>query len=192
MTYPPFYVLRHGETEWNRAGRFQGAANSPLTETGRVQARAQGELLRTIDLDVVQIFVSPKGRAFETAAIALSGRVPLLRTDDRLREIDIGDWTGARHDELRGVTGSTRPDTPDGALAIYDHAPGGEGFAGLRARCESFLADLTGPTLCVTHGITSRMLRALALGLPPARLGELPGGQGVIHIVRDGQHETLA
>ncbi|MGX9354477.1 histidine phosphatase family protein [Roseobacteraceae bacterium S113] len=188
---PPIYVLRHGETEWNAQARFQGAANSPLTEQGRAQAKAQGAALGQIDLGEMRVFVSPQSRAIETAALALGPLVSHMHTDPRLRELEVGAWTGASRDQLRGVSGPTYADTPDGHLALYEHAPGGEGYASLRARCEAFLAELTGPTLCVTHGITSRMLRILALGRPTAQLGELPGGQGLVHVVKDGVHSTL-
>ena len=182
--------MRHGETEWNAQDRFQGGLNSPLTAQGRRHAERQGEILAQIDLSGVDIRVSPQGRAFETAAIALAARVAHLRTDDRLRELEVGDWSGLRKDEITAV-GETKADTPDGWLARLEFAPGGEGYAALRARCAEFLDDLAGPTLCVTHGVTGRMLRALAMGLPPAQMGELPGGQGNVHIVEDGQHRTL-
>jgi probable phosphoglycerate mutase len=190
MLYQTIYVLRHGETEWNAEGRFQGALNSPLTEKGRAQAARQAALLSQLDLSAFDVRVSPQGRAFETAAIALARLVPFLRTDDRLREIEVGEWSGQLRKNL-SVTGETLVDTPDGPLALYEHAPGGEGFAALRVRCEAFLASLERPTICVTHGITSRMLRSVALGIPAAQLGDLPGGQGVVHIVENEQHRTL-
>ena len=190
VRYQTIYVLRHGETEWNAEGRLQGALNSPLTETGRAQAQAQGKILATLDLSGFDIRVSPQGRAFETAAIALAHIVPKLHTDALLREIEVGEWSGQLKHDLRGL-GHTYEETPDGPLALYEHAPGGEGFAALRARCETFLQSLERPTVCVTHGITSRMLRTVAMGRPSASLGELPGGQGVIYGVKNGEHFDL-
>ena len=186
----PIYVMRHGETEWNAEGRFQGALNSPLTEQGRAQAQTLADTLAPLDLSAFDVRVSPQGRAFETAAIALSRQVLFLRTDDRLREIDVGDWSGKLRTEF-SPKGVALEDTPDGPLALYDHAPGGAGFARLRERCTAFLDSLTAPTLCVTHGITSRMLRTIALGRPSSSLGELPGGQGVVHVVENGVHRQL-
>lgn len=190
MAYPTIYVMRHGETEWNAEGRFQGALNSPLTPLGIAQAEAQGAALAQLDLPAFDVRVSPQGRAFETAAIALARRAALLRTDDRLREIGVGEWSGKRRDGLK-IDGKVPADTPDGPLALYEHAPGGEGFARLRARCEAFLADLSEPTICVTHGITSRMLRTVALGLQTSALADLPGGQGVVYCVSGGAHSAL-
>ncbi|MEO0767713.1 MAG: histidine phosphatase family protein [Pseudomonadota bacterium] len=190
MPFHPIYVMRHGETEWNAEGRFQGALNSPLTELGQAHARQLAQTLEALDLDQFDIRVSPQGRAFETAAIALARRASFLRTDDRLREIEVGDWSGQRRADVTPV-GLVLDDTPDGPIALYEHAPGGEGFAALRARCTAFLNDLDGPTLCVTHGITSRMLRTVAMGEPSATLGRRPGGQGMVHVVENGIHRTL-
>jgi probable phosphoglycerate mutase len=156
------------------------------------QARAQGALLDALDLSGIAVRVSPQGRAVQTAALALGHRNAMLHTDARLREIGVGAWSGVLRCDMVARSGPVGPDTPDGPLALYEHAPGGEGFTALKARCAAFLSDLSGPTIIVTHGITSRMLRCLALGQPPAALGELPGGQGVVHVVENGVHKTLA
>ncbi|KIC49035.1 histidine phosphatase family protein [Tateyamaria sp. ANG-S1] len=190
MTFQPIYVMRHGETVWNAEGRFQGALNSPLTEQGRAQAEALAETLAAHDLSGFDVRVSPQGRAFETAAIALARQVLELHTDTRLREIGVGLWSGKLRTEV-SPGGAVQEDTPDGPLALYEHAPEGEGFAALRVRCLDFLNSLTAPTLCVTHGITSRMLRTVALGQPSASLGDLPGGQGMIYVVENGVHRRL-
>ncbi|MEL7167226.1 MAG: histidine phosphatase family protein [Pseudomonadota bacterium] len=190
MSFAPIFVMRHGETVWNAEGRFQGALNSPLTELGRAQARQLGETLARHDLTGFDVRVSPQGRAFETAALALAHQVNYLRTDERLREIEVGAWSGLLRAECEGA-GPLHDETPDGPLALYENAPGGEGYAALRARCQSFLQELTGPTLIVTHGITSRMLRSVAMGRPSATLGELSGGQGMIYVVENGTHRRL-
>lgn len=190
MTFQPIYVMRHGETVWNAEGRFQGGLNSPLTETGQKHAQQLEATLSKLDLTQFDIRVSPQGRAFETAAIALSRQALFLRTDDRLREIEVGEWSGKLRADM-SATGDVLEDTPDGPLAMYEHAPGGEGFAKLRVRCTEFLNSLTAPTICVTHGITSRMLRTVALGKPSSSVGDLPGGQGMVYVVENGNHRQL-
>jgi broad specificity phosphatase PhoE len=65
-----FYLVRHGETEWNRLGRIQGATDIPLNDTGRDQARATGEKMQGRKWDV--IISSPLSRALETASIIAS------------------------------------------------------------------------------------------------------------------------
>ena len=186
---PELYILRHGETLWNAHGRMQGALNSALTDTGREQAARQGAILQGIDLAAFDVLCSPQGRAFETAAIALARQVTHVHTDTRLREIGVGDWAG----KLRAELSVGRPVTegPDGALELYEHAPGGEGFAALEARCSAFLHSLTRPSVLVTHGITSRMLRAIATGAGRAGLEGIGGGQGVVFHISGGSQKRL-
>lgn len=193
MALPDIYVLRHGETEWNAEDRMQGWLDSPLTERGEEQARAQGRLLRTHGIDQAPAYCSTLGRTRHTAEIALRDhRVP-IQFDHRLREINVGSLQG----QVRAEAKRTHPKLfrEDDWLSWYDNAPGGEHFAGLESRCRAFLSDIedmSEPVVIVTHGITSRMIRAMALGLTAADMGDLPGGQGIIHSVCDGRHETLS
>ncbi len=186
--YPELLILRHGETVWNAENRMQGQLNSPLTEKGRAQAARQAELLGARDLSGFVALSSPQGRAFETAAIAVARHMSPICTDDRLREIGVGEWQGRVRD---GLWNQPIEDTPDGPIAMYEHAPGGEGFDALEARCRGFLADLEGPAVLVTHGITSRMLRTVLLGLDRSELGNLPGGQGNVFHLKDKTQTEL-
>ena len=186
MAFPPLYILRHGETEWNAKNRLQGRFDSPLTPAGIAQANVQRDILGTCDLTGFTALTSPQGRAFHTASIALQGLVDGIETDTRLREIGVGDWAGHTRADLMAKT----PEAHD-TFGLYERAPGGEGFAALRSRCVAFLDDLDGPTVLVTHGITSRMLRLIVLGLPDADLRDLPGGQGVVFHLIDGRQNRL-
>ena len=178
------YLMRHGQTEWNVQGRLQGLLDSPLTPLGLGQARRQAWLMR--DLLHLPRYASTAGRAQQTARIVFAGLD--FRSDERLQEIDIGDCTGLRLEEMRqrhaGGSG-------DGWPAWYDRAPGGEGLAGLESRVRAFLDDLDGPALIVTHGITLRMLRLLAMGRPIGRLPEMEVWQGAVHLVRAGRQQVF-
>ena len=186
----PLYVLRHGETEWNVAQRMQGSLNSPLTARGRVQAAEMARLLAAeLGDDWPPVYASPQPRALETARIVTAGRTA-PRLDERLRELTLGGWEGMTLADIEAA----RP----GFFAASDpffwrfNAPGGERYDMFAARVGSFLDELEGGAILVTHGIVSRVLRGLALGLAPDELGDrLPGGQGVIHVVADGRHRTL-
>ena len=164
---------------------MQGELDSPLTELGMTQAQMQGEILGRCDLKDFAFYSSPQGRAFHTAAIALGGIAGLIRTDDRLREIGVGDWSGRLRAEL------PMPKGPNPLIAQYEMAPNGEGFAGLKTRVRSFLADLKGPAVIVTHGITSSMIRGLVIGEKAHRDGNPHGGQGCVYHLKDGEQQVL-
>ena len=186
---PEVLVLRHGQTEWNAAGRLQGHLDSPLTEKGLRQARRQHELLQPYDLTGFRFITSPQGRARKTAEIALAGLATQIETSSELMEIGMGAWAGATRAEIAQERMIDLQDL--GQIQFYDWAPGGEGTARLYERCAAFLGQLTGPAVLVTHGMTSLCLRLCALGWGLDRLADLPSGQGVVYRVKAGHHDEL-
>ncbi|HEV2821397.1 MAG TPA: histidine phosphatase family protein [Solirubrobacteraceae bacterium] len=182
-------LARHGETDDNRARRFQGRRNSPLNDTGREQARELAAEVR--DERVVAIYASPLARAWETAAIVgeVLGLEP--RPDERLVEVDVGDWAGRLHDEV--ATSEAQ------AYQAWVHAdeafrfPGGESIGEQHERVAAAMADIRtavdGPALVVCHGGTIRaallgVLGRDALALRPSngsvyRLPPVTGGDRV-------------
>ena len=94
-----FYLIRHGETDWNKGGRYQGCTNIQLNDAGREQARLLGERFKFLPLDVV--YVSPLDRAVATAAplAAEHGRTTLQEALNS--EVIIGAWAGHRRAEVR-------------------------------------------------------------------------------------------
>ena len=191
--YPEIFVLRHGETEWNRLGRYQGRKDSALTEKGQGQALLQSALLAKITAgrDDVAAYCSPQGRAVDTAAIALQPLGRIATPDLRLCEIAFGAWESLTYAEIvQAWPEHARQDDTD-AFNWSFNAPGGETYQQVRARAESFLATLTGPTIIVTHGITSRVLRGVWLGHSESGVSGLPGGQGCVYHLHDGQQTKL-
>ena len=91
-------LIRHGETDWNVEGRYQGQADPPLNARGLAQARELAEALRGVTLDV--LYSSPLRRALQTAQILAAGlRLP-LHVEPRLVEIHQGDWQGRLRAEI--------------------------------------------------------------------------------------------
>ncbi|MFT4013743.1 MAG: histidine phosphatase family protein [Paracoccus sp. (in: a-proteobacteria)] len=178
------WLLRHGQTEWNLEGRIQGRLDSPLTPLGRQQARRQAQILARLPAGI-QAIASPSGRAQETARIALGARP--FRSDPRLQEIDTGAFTGQLMADLR----RDHPGILAEGLGWYDRIPGGEDFAALEARARGFLSELRAPAILVTHGITLRMLRCVAMGLAPGELARMPVLQGAVHHLQGGRHRIL-
>jgi len=98
---PNVLMVRHGESEWNALGKWQGRADIALTEAGREQARAAADYVRTTALPVTRVLASTLRRAHETAEI-IAERLGLaaVMTDQRLVETDVGPWEGLRADEI--------------------------------------------------------------------------------------------
>lgn len=189
------YVLRHGQSEWNRDRRHQGQLESRLTALGREQARQMGAILaREIARPArFAAFASPLARAWETAEIALAPLGLTPRPDDRLKEIALGAWEGLTDPEIFARDPWAEAPRSDDPFMWNFMAPGGESLAQLSARLGAFLADLGGrPAVIVAHGMSLRVLRGLCLGLGAAGMEALPGGQGVVWRLRDGRHEVLA
>jgi broad specificity phosphatase PhoE len=162
------YLIRHGQTEFNREQRFQGACDSPLTELGRSQARGFGRrLANLVDRDT-PIVASPLGRAQATAEIVretagLAGPVSL---DARLAEISMGSWDGLTWQEIEALGHGFPPGRPPPDW--YMRSPDGETYAAFAGRLGDWLADhrdRPGPLAVVSHGVVSRVLRGLYLGL---------------------------
>jgi len=187
---PELWILRHGQTEWNVEERLQGHLDSPLTGLGERQAQAQREILRrSLPRGGVRALSSPSGRAWRTAEIALEGLGLSLEADPALREVDIGAWQGRKAADLRSE--HPRISACSDPHAWKFTAPGGESLEQMVCRLTALLDRLDGPAVLITHGVTSRVLRCLALGRPAGEMSDLPGGQGVIHHVKDGMARLL-
>lgn len=186
---PPLIIFRHGQTEWNREGINQGRLDSPLTEMGRQQAMGLSALLQMlIEGERWQVFTSPTGRAKTTAELALGPLGMVAVQDDRLQEVHFGDWQGRTTAEIDEISGSTKSDDP---FMWNFTSPKGETFVEMQQRVGGFVKDLSGPSIISTHGITSRVLRGIALGLDTDGMRDLDGGQGCIFLLKDGKQQRF-
>jgi probable phosphoglycerate mutase len=188
------YLVRHGETEWNRTRRYQGWGDSPLTERGLAQAEAIGRLLRGLpEAQAAELVASPIGRARRTAEIIREclGRTAPLRFDDRLREISLGSWDGLDRAQIAAL----RPGIFDGAgyHEWYFTTPDGETYDGFAGRIAAWLAEAADrPLIVVTHGIVTRVLRGLYAGLTRPDALCLPVPQDRIFRLSGGAIEEIA
>jgi probable phosphoglycerate mutase len=189
------WLLRHGETEWNTEGRYQGALDSALTATGRAQADAMGASLarrfaHAAILPEVAL-VSPLGRTRETARRAARFLPPQITftEEPRLREVSAGSWDGLTQIEIEAEF----PGMLDGS-SPYDwffRTPDGEGLEAALARAEAWLAGVSAPTLALSHGLFGRLLRGLYLGLSRQAMLELPMPQDGFYLLADGRAEFI-
>ncbi|MDB4949912.1 MAG: phosphoglycerate mutase [Gemmatimonadetes bacterium] len=161
------YLIRHGETDWNRRGLYQGTTDVSLNDAGRVQARVLAEVLAGVRFDAA--YTSPLRRARETAEAVMAGRGVQLGVLPELREISYGLWQG------RGMVPAGRCDA--GLEWRWKHDPwsvrfpGGETLADVRRRAGPVLDGIAAAhpaeTVLVSgHGHLNRVLLIHALRLP--------------------------
>ena len=189
------YLVRHGETEWNRARRYQGGSDSPLTERGLAQADAVGRFLCGLpQAQSAGLVASPIGRARRTAEIIRQclGRSEPLRFDDRLRELSFGSWDGFTRAEIAAL----RPGAfDDEQRDWYFATPDGETYEVFAGRVGAWLAEAESedrPLIVVTHGVVTRVLRGLYAGLPRGEAIRLTVPQDRIFRLADGTIEEIA
>jgi broad specificity phosphatase PhoE len=158
------HLARHGESDWNAAGRWQGHADRPLTELGRRQAAELAERLACVPLDAV--YSSDLRRARETAEpVAKRHRleVTVLRS---LREVDVGAWSGLSRPEVERRFPEAFARWRGGGQGWED----GETYEQMTERVVGAVLEIAaahpgGEVLVVAHGGPIRALHAVALGL---------------------------
>ena len=184
-----WYLVRHGETEWNAQERIQGQTDIPLSDAGREQAARTAERLAGCRFGAV--YTSDLTRAHETARIIvarLSEPRPEVLLRPSLREVAYGELEGAPWQEVRASTGELHG--VEGAYHDLDLKPeGGESFRELLERLGEFSRELEAghpgeDALVVSHGGALRALAVSLLGLPPQAFwrmrGLLPASVSVI------------
>ena len=178
-------LLRHGETVWNIDKRLQGHDNSPLSERGIEQAKSIAGTVRA--LAPARVVASDLGRARQTAEVIGYGDAP---SDARLRELNMGEWTGERKSDLIAHQPTLYRDWRAGR---YTPA-GGEGWDEFVQRITSGLSDWVyqgaGDILAIVHSGVVRAACFGFLGLKPAQL--LPVTPGTLTILEFDDERSAA
>ena len=174
-------LVRHGETEWTRTGRYQGVTDTALSDVGRSQAEALATRLAGEKLTA--IFSSDLQRALHTAAPIARAHKHQVRLEPRLREIGFGAWEGLTWAQIQEQDPQTWAQwTVDPMSAM---PAGGESLASIADRLGHLLTDLAArpddqTILLVAHGGSLRVLICLALGLSPGSAWSLRMDNGAL------------
>jgi broad specificity phosphatase PhoE len=185
------YYLRHGETDWNVAGRLQGSQDTPLNARGEAQAIHCGEVLRDLferdglDPGGSDYVSSPLVRARRTMELA-RGALGLppdgYRIEPQLTEIAFGDWEGFTIAQLRHRDPQRMAQREHDKWAFVP--PGGESYAMVSARMRAWYEALTRDVVVTAHGGTARGLIAHLGIAQPAAAPLLDIVQGVVYVFR--------
>ncbi len=197
MPYPEIYLVRHGETDWNRQRRLIGQAESDLTADGvrQVQRVAERLALEVVGRADLMFYSSPLKRCLQTTAIIcerLAWDFDTVRFDARLKERHVGRWQGLTEAEV-----ATRfPDDEAAHLADpdgYAMPDGGESFQDLTARLEGWL-DQQPTEACIVavgHADAGRALRGVVRGLEAAKARALETPHDAIVHLKDGAETVI-
>ena len=189
------YILRHGRTVWNAAGRIQGSTDIELTPEGRQVAQATGWAWERLQLHFDAVYSSPLKRARETAAIVSAYTGLAVQTDERLRELCFGVLEGESVSHIN----DPQADPEHGCFfthpEAYKRPEGGESLEELCARADSFLKDLLvrytheERILIVAHGAMNKALMRVLKGSPLKDFwaGALQKNCGVNIVQTDGR-----
>jgi probable phosphoglycerate mutase len=177
-------LLRHAQSEWNAAGRWQGWADPPLTALGRAQAEQAGERLRRSEPPLDRAVSSDLDRARTTARIiaglagtpALLARAPMVEEVPGLRELNVGQWSGLTRGEIQEAWPDTLAAWDAGAL---ESTPGGEDRAEFNRRVRAAFVEVAEShpgerLLVVAHGGVVRSIGRW-LGAPPENALHIAG-----------------
>ena len=194
FNWPELYFVRHGETDWNAEGRYQGSRDIPLNDRGRGQAALNGHLLKELleragraPTDFAW-YVSPLGRTRETMDLVRKGAgepLPDVTVDQRLIEISFGIYEGRLHADLAAGEMAIAGERD---ASFWHFRPAlGESYDDVAKRVLDFGASLTGPSIIVSHGGILRVLRHLIEGFPHERaVNWFPPQDSVVHFI-DGR-----
>lgn len=191
------WLVRHGETDWNRAGIYQGHADVPLNELGREQAAETAAQLASEHArdPFDRLISSPLMRARQTAAVAADRLGMPVCEDPAWMEINQGEWTGKDYRSVVadfagrtvGLSGTGESALSDSASAslLDNRAPGGESVREVagRVRCAADRLARLYPgrkILVFSHGLAIATLICHAQGIPLEQVSQRIPGNGAV------------
>lgn len=163
------YIVRHGETVWNKEKRLQGRTNVPLSEYGRELAEKTGRALKDVRID--RIYSSPLDRAYQTALLIRGDKNIEIRKDERIIELNFGSYEGHTIEELQKNATTTfqyfftQPE-------LYHSDEAGESLEQICLRAADFMRHEIEPIesqyeriMIVAHGAINKALMSYIKGL---------------------------
>lgn len=171
------YVIRHGETKWNRKGMLQGWKNSDLTDEGIEAATDLRDAFKEKDLKFDAIYTSTQQRAIDTAEIIQDdSNVEIIQMDD-LKELGFGKWDGMFLEDVHKehkVEYENYMNNPK----LYEPTSGGESFEELFERVKRALDEIINSNhenvLIVTHGVTIKAIISLVDNIDIEKFNDIP------------------
>lgn len=184
LTKTRIILVRHGETTWNREGRYQGQIDTPLSDFGRRQGEMVAEALANVPIDIC--YSSPLSRSYDTASMCAARHGLSVAKDARLLEINHGEWEGKLSAEIVG-------EYPDilskwRTTVVDANMPGGENIEEVRERSMAALTDYAtqhiGKTvLVVAHDAVNKAVICNMLGVDLSHFWQIKQDNTCINVL---------
>ena len=160
------YLIRHGQTDWNKDKIFRGKADVPLNEHGRKEAQALADHLKHVRPDAC--YSSPLSRALETAETAIGRRSLSVQTDEGIIDIDYGEWQGLQDAEVSKKFAEIYRRWHETPHRV--RFPGGESLAMVKKRSLASLDRIRSShpddtVFVVAHRVVTKVIMCAVLGL---------------------------
>lgn len=181
---PRLLLVRHGETDWNKAGKFQGQIDVPLNDNGREQSRRAAEFLKDVKLDfaISSSMLRPK----ETAEIILKYHSDLqLELRDELREISHGLWEGKFESEIEASYPGLLEEWKTSPETVQ--MPEGENLQHVWTRAiaswREIVQSVSGTGIVVAHDAINKAILCHLFGLEPEHFWKFKQGNGAVSVI---------
>ena len=194
MNYPTIFLLRHGQTEWNLEGRFQGRLNSPLTKKGVQQAKENAQKLQKYidNFDNIKIFCSPLGRAKETAEIIcdeLGVDKSKIIFDNRVIEFNYGVFEGKKRDDILKTDEFQKREANKWKYQIEN----GESYEIVQKRAKEFLESIKDEkrVIVIAHEMVNRTIRGVYCNYTQKETLNLRQSNDMILLLKNREEKIL-
>ncbi len=185
------YLIRHGQTAWNKEEIFRGRTNVPLDETGLKQAELVGEYFRGMEIHA--IYSSPLARAWQTAEKIAEPRSMKVQPLEGIIDMSFGNWEGHPHQEIKGMDPQTYRQWRDEPHRA--RLPGGESLDDVRLRAMAALETViqSNPNetvVVVSHRVVNKVLICGILGIDNSHFWQIGQDTTAINLIqyRNGKY----
>ena len=179
------YLVRHGQTAWNKEEIFRGRTDVPLDETGLKQAELAAEYFKGMEIDA--IYSSPLSRALQTAQKIAQFHNLKVQPLSGIIDMSFGDWEGRPHQEIREKDSKTYRQWVEEPHLV--RLPGGEGLDDVRGRAMAALKEVIRnhpekTLILVSHRVICKVLICAILGLDNSHFWQITQDTTAINLIQ--------
>jgi len=179
------YLVRHGQTAWNKEEIFRGRTDVPLDETGLKQAELAGQYFKGMEIHA--IYSSPLSRAWQTAQKIAQIQTVKVEPLEGILDMSFGDWEGHAHQEIRNMDNETYRQWVESPHLVK--LPGGESLDDVRGRAMAALEEVLRKhsektIVLVSHRVVCKVMICAILGLDNSHFWQIAQDTTAINLIQ--------